>query len=423
MRILIAIVITIFTAAAIFILGKREKKIPTKVAACIIGLEVLGCIISLMNGSGYAVIRKVKRPDAGTESEKIEMTAKSGRKTEKVTFKVSERKLTDEEAARHLMQAEKTVKREYLGENASSKKVYRDLNLKPEYNGTVRAEWEISPEGIIDNDGKIKNSEIKKPMDITVRCLLTCNEKNRVLTLPLTVIPVPEDADIGFSHYLGMALSEADSRKVSSEYVSLPEEVNGKKVVFSEDREDDGLKLTILMAMLLGLYVFYMGYRKKEAVKKRQKEIALDYPRVISQLSMYIGAGFSVKAAFVQVGNSYIQSRNRGHPESIALEEVLRMNRQIKDGEDEESAYRILGDRLMDKGFRKLTMILSQSIRKGNRELRDMLETEEKEAYDRRRADARVAGEEASLKLLIPMMGLLGVIFIVLVVPAFMQMN
>lgn len=99
------------------------------------------------------------------------------------------------------------------------------------------------------------------------------------------------------------------------------------------------------------------------------------------------------------------------------------MNRKIKDGEDEESAINALGDSLQNKGFRKLTMLLAQSRRKGNAELRDQMEQEERESYDRRRMDARVAGEEASLKLLMPMMGLLGVIFIVLMVPAFMQMG
>ena len=64
-----------------------------------------------------------------------------------------------------------------------------------------------------------------------------------------------------------------------------------------------------------------------------------------------------------------------------------------------------------------------QSLKKGSRDLRDQLEQEERAAYDERRINAKVAGEEASLKLLLPMMGMLGVIFIVLMVPAFMQMT
>ena len=42
---------------------------------------------------------------------------------------------------------------------------------------------------------------------------------------------------------------------------------------------------------------------------------------------------------------------------------------------------------------------------------------------EKRRMDARIAGEEASVKLLLPMIGLLGVIFIALMIPAFMQMQ
>lgn len=423
MRILIAIIITIFTAAAIFIMGKRDKKIPGKVAICIIGLEILGCIISLAGGSGEAVVKRIRRPAAGEKTDERELTARSGRDKENVTVKISDRELTEKEAGKWLENAEREVKKGYLGENGDSSRVYRDLCLKSRYCGVVKAEWEITPDGIFDSSGEIKNNAVKKPTKVTVKCLLSYRDQSRVVNLICTAVPVPADADIGFDYYLDEALARVDTEEPESEFVTLPDQVNGKEVVFSEKREDDGLKLTILMAVALGLYVFYVRYTKKDRQKKRQREISLDYPRIVSQLSMYIGAGFSVKAAFVQVGNAYIVSRNRGHPESVAFEEVLRMNRRIRDGEDEEGAYRRLGDTLMDKGFRKLTLLLSQSIRKGNRELRDMLEREEKEAYDRRRTDARVAGEEASLKLLIPMMGLLGVIFIVLVVPAFMQIN
>lgn len=423
MRILIAIIITIFTAAAIFIMSKRDKKIPTKVAACIMALEVIGCVVSLTNGGSDAVVKRLKRPEAGTSSDEVEMTARSGDKEEKVSVNVSERELSDEGARESIEKAVKELKKDYLGENEDSKRVYRDLNLKSKYAGTVTAEWEFSPTGIFDSDGEIKNSAYDAPTDVAVRCLLSCQEESRLVEMTVTVIPVPADADIGFDYYLDQALVEADEEDRRAEYVTLPQTLNGEKITFSEKKGDDGLKLVVLMAALLGLYIFYTTYKQKDLDKKRQKEISLDYPKMVSQLSMYIGAGFSVKAAFVQVGNAYIVGRGRGHPERPAFEEVLRMNRKIRDGEDEESAYNGLGDVLMDKGFRKLTLLLTQSMRKGNKDLRDQLEQEERESYDKRRMDARIAGEEASLKLLIPMMGLLGVIFIVLMVPAFMQMS
>ena len=423
MRHLIAIIITIFTAAAIFIMGKREKRIPPKVAACIIGLEVTGSIMSLMSGSGNAVVKRVKRPEAGASAQEREITARSGEKEEKIQVSVSERKLTDTEAVKAIDRAEKELRKGYLGENEKSTEVYRDLNLESSYCKTVTAEWETSPTGIFDSDGVINNAEVDEPTEAAVRCLLTCEEESRMVEFHVTAVPVPADAEMGFKYYLDRALAEADEKDPNSRYVSLPAKVNGQTVRFTEKQEDDGLKLVILMAVALGLYIFYMRYRQKDLDKKRQKEISLDYPKMVSQLSMYIGAGFSVRQAFMQVGNAYAAGRSRGHPEREAFEAVLRMNRKIKDGEDEESAINALGDSLQNKGFRKLTLLLAQSRRKGNAELRDQMEQEERESYDRRRMDARVAGEEASLKLLMPMMGLLGVIFIVLLVPAFMQMG
>jgi hypothetical protein len=51
------------------------------------------------------------------------------------------------------------------------------------------------------------------------------------------------------------------------------------------------------------------------------------------------------------------------------------------------------------------------------------LEREAQSAFEQRKMHAKVAGEEASTKLLIPMMGLLGIILVVLVIPALQGIN
>ena len=48
----------------------------------------------------------------------------------------------------------------------------------------------------------------------------------------------------------------------------------------------------------------------------------------------------------------------------------------------------------------------------------ELMEREDMEAFEMRKALARKAGEEASTKLLFPMIGMLGIVIVILVVPA-----
>lgn len=417
-----AVILTVVTIAVILALNRGKNKIPTKLAAGIIALEIIGTVISLSGGSGSPVISKIKRPAAGSASEEHEVTVKHGKKEEKLTIDVSGRKLTEKEAKKAVEEARSQIEEEYLGKNKSKSFAYRDLELKSKYDGVVKVNWYITPD-IFDSEGKIDNSKVEKETEVTINGYLECESVTDELELKVTAVPIPIDTAEGLAYYINKAVTDAESADPSGEYVKLPKEVGGKKLVFTEEKEDKGIKLVIVMAFMLGLYLFYKRQKAKDDEKKWLKELSIDYPKMLSQLSLFIGAGFSVKAAFVQVGNAYIKRVQRGYPTRPAFEEIVRMNRRIKDGEDEEKAYKKLGESLRHKGFRKLTLLLVQSLKKGSRDLRDQLEQEERAAYDERRINAKVAGEEASLKLLLPMMGMLGVIFIVLMVPAFMQMT
>ena len=61
---------------------------------------------------------------------------------------------------------------------------------------------------------------------------------------------------------------------------------------------------------------------------------------------------------------------------------------------------------------------MSQNLRRGNRRLLEVLERESTEAFEERKRYARVQGETAAAKLLIPMVLQLVIVLIILIVPA-----
>ena len=67
----------------------------------------------------------------------------------------------------------------------------------------------------------------------------------------------------------------------------------------------------------------------------------------------------------------------------------------------------------------KLGTLLSQNIRKGNKDLLLKLRQEAAVALEERKNRARKAGEEAGTKLLLPMMMMLCIVMVLIMIPAY----
>ena len=71
----------------------------------------------------------------------------------------------------------------------------------------------------------------------------------------------------------------------------------------------------------------------------------------------------------------------------------------------------------------KFGALLSQNVKKGSKGFVDVLKMESIQAFENRKSIARQKGEEASTKLLLPMFGMLAVVMIIVIVPAFLSIQ
>lgn len=69
----------------------------------------------------------------------------------------------------------------------------------------------------------------------------------------------------------------------------------------------------------------------------------------------------------------------------------------------------------------RLGTVLSQNLRKGTKGLNTMLEQEAAASFMERKNNARKLGEKAGTKLLFPMLLMLGIVLVILMVPAFLS--
>lgn len=80
--------------------------------------------------------------------------------------------------------------------------------------------------------------------------------------------------------------------------------------------------------------------------------------------------------------------------------------------------YEQLGRRLELPEYYQLLQHISQHIRMGTKDLRNLMEQEMQQALEKRRELAKKKGEEASTKLLFPMILLLVLVMVMIVYPA-----
>ena len=90
-------------------------------------------------------------------------------------------------------------------------------------------------------------------------------------------------------------------------------------------------------------------------------------------------------------------------------------------GVSEAKVYEDFGKRCGVPAYRKLGVLLANNLKRGSRDLTGVLEQEAAEALEGRTAEVRRQAGEAGTKLLLPMFGMLCLVFAIIMVPAFLS--
>lgn len=217
---------------------------------------------------------------------------------------------------------------------------------------------------------------------------------------------------------LEIMLENAQTSDPEQEAFMLPESIDGKKVSW---RQRNLTELQLLLGTLVTIVaVFFFKDRDiHELVEKKKQEEKRKYPEILQKITLYLEAGLTVRAAVNKIAEDYEQKRKKGAKEHAAYEELLIAVREIRMGVSEGAAYEKFGKRTGVREYIRLSTFLTQNVKKGSTMLLQQLHEEAKEAEEMRMRNARKLCEEASTKLLLPMIMLLLVVMILIMFPAF----
>ena len=177
------------------------------------------------------------------------------------------------------------------------------------------------------------------------------------------------------------------------------------------------------MGMMIGILLYALQKQNiRKAEEERKKQMIEDYPEVISKLTLYLGAGMTVKKAWRKIIEGYMKEKEDEN-ERYVYEEMRQTCHEMDSGVTEAEGYENFGRRCDLQIYIRLGALLSQNLRKGTKGLSELLKLESIQAFEERKARAKRLGEEAGTKLLLPMFLMLVVVLIIVIVPAFLTMQ
>ena len=142
-----------------------------------------------------------------------------------------------------------------------------------------------------------------------------------------------------------------------------------------------------------------------EEIAKRRLKIQLEFPEFVNKLTLLVNAGMTISKDTVlyQEMNYALAEIKSGRPESVAYEEFAR--------------------RCKVKEVTKFVSVIVMNLRRGGAEVVPVLRQQGTECWEMRKAAAKQMGEEASTKILLPLMIMFVGIILIVATPAVLSFN
>ena len=366
----------------------------------------------------------VRRNDQGKGEREEELKVRIGDTEEELSVMVKEQEYSQEQLEQVFRDAGEQLEELVLGDNESLDEVRSSLKLVTAIPDTgISVSWEIDDHNVMNQQGELKTENLTDEGTLVkLTAVLSYKEEMAENSFYARLYPPKLNRTDKLLKKLDAEMERLDEETRDEKYLTLPSEVDGIPVIWKYGTDFRAAGLMLLgAAMALFLYAAEQE-KQKDQKKKRELQMALDYPQMVSKLTLYLGAGMTVRKAWYRIAEDYeYQKEEKGKRE--VYEEMLYTMHEIQGGGSEGECYEKFGERCALPVYKKFGAMLSQNLKKGTKGLAPLLRQEADNAFEERKSLAKRLGEEAGTKLLIPMFLMLAVVLVMIVVPAFFSIQ
>ena len=387
-------------------------------------LLLLGdCVNSLVKTDG-----KIARNyyGKGTRTEELDVKKGDSKRTS-VEVQVTERMYSEQEIQELFQSIIRKMDQWILGDNESLDRVETDMNLITQIPDTpVEVSWKLDRYDVMNVRGEIQEKEIDEEGEVVnLSAVLTYTEdetQQAMYQCAVRICPQTMTDMEAKKQFIKETLQKDEQLDRTERVWKLPDTIQGEAVSYYHKMDSRGFIL-IIMGIISGLLLKALRQQElKKAEDERKRQMMQDYPDIVNKITLFLGAGMTVKRAWKKIVEEYVNRKNTAGIR-YAYEEMKQTCYEMESGVAEAESYENFGRRCNVQAYIRLGALLSQNLRKGTKGLGDLLKMESVQAFEDRKARAKRMGEEAGTRLLIPMFLMLAEVLIIVVVPAFLSMQ
>lgn len=349
------------------------------------------------------------------------LTVQTGNREEEIHIYVEEEHYQEQEVLDYIRDAKKELEQWYEEQTKGTGEIRKNVQFPEEIEGSpVTLSWSTGWPDVLSWEGRIGEEVSVQGEKTELYCTISLEDQEEIWMKKVTVFPPVLSENQSLEKKIQKKAEEISQEGGKS--LLLPDTLDGEKIHYKKEKEYKG-PLVCFLSLILGLGVKPLEKEKeKKKEEKKKKEMQADYPDIVEKLVLFLRAGFSIRKAMEKLAAGYLRNRDKYHlGERAAYEEVVKTCREMEGGMYEAEAYERMGKRYGISQYKMLSVLLVQNLRRGNENLLELLEREATSVTEERKRSARVKGEEAAIKLLLPMVMQLVVVLIILVVPAFLN--
>lgn len=348
-----------------------------------------------------------------------------GAKSEDIHMQIGEREYDENMVEQMLCEVMEQLPEIILGENASFDEVRSNLNLIRHIDGyPFSIRWQIDHCNILDQYGIIQKDETSEEGTyVEAKAFITYADYSAESIFAMRIYSPVLTAEEQFREQILKEIQLQETKKRTSDHIELPREIEGKRLIWRHVRSYRSLCLLVLIIMAAVAVYYARDQELHSLVKKRRKEMELDYAGIISKMTLFLGAGMTTKSAWQKIVSDYQQACETGDESRYAYEEMKITYHEMCSGISETRAYERFGSRIGLPRYQVLASIISQAVKRGTQGTIELLLHEMSDAFEERKNIARQLGEEAGTKLLLPIFLMLMIVMLIIILPAILSLR
>lgn len=392
----------------------------------ILALSIVLSTTLFLKENVFKASDKVVRRNAYGDGKKVTEYEVSveGEEEGTIEIEVEEQEYSEKDVQKMFREVMDRLDEIVLGENESFNRVEKNLNLVTTMeNYPVRIEWQLDSYSVMNLYGEIQEEHVvPRGTLVELRGIISYREQEAIYVQSARVYPLTRSGMDKLLYELKNEVKRIEESTRQADSFVLPENIGGRDIRWTQKKENRWHYVLFLGIAICVYLVYREQERAKQKTRIRAESLLRDYPGMISKFTMLLSTGTTLRSAWEKIVQNYERAKESmgTHP---VYEEMLSTLHEIQGGVSEAEAYEHFGKRCGISTYMKFGTLLSQNLRRGSKGITDILRMEAIQSFENRKNTAKRLGEEAGTKLLVPMLGMLAVVFIMVMVPAFLSMQ